>query len=428
VSIAERVTDHVHPQLAALAADPAGESAFWERMAAEKTPLIEPDPWAPGHSLVTYVFRLPEGAEYVVVTPGVGRLAADNVLDLIAGTRVEHATYRYRNDVRVTYGFTLDTPLVDPEQMSDAEWKAVLDQLMATTPVHDPHGRELFVSRAGEGNPDNVASIVSLADAPAQPFVMRRPDVPHGKVDREDAFKSEILGNARRIWVYTPPGYEAGGQDYPMLVAFDGGGSLTVSPIHRTIENLVAEGRIRPMVAVFADNPTPTSRNDELPCSEPFARFLETELIPWVREGYRVSHDPADGYVTGVSYGGLAAMWMGYRLPHLFGNVIAQAPSLWWGPGFDMGKAPRSQAYTEGWLIDQYERSPKLPLRIWQEIGLMESPDRMIEPNRRMKAVLEAKGYDLTYSEPAGGHDYAIWRGTIAEALKAMAPEREVAR
>jgi enterochelin esterase-like enzyme len=426
--IAERVADHVHPLLAALAADPAGEGAFWERMAAEKTPLIEPDPQTPGHSLVTYVFELPEGAKYVVVSAGAGRNPADNVMDVIAGTRIAHAAYRYRNDVRATYGFAVDAPLADPEQMSDAEWKAVLDQLMAATPVHDPHGRELFVSRAGEGNPDNVASIVSLTDAPAQPFVQRRPDVPHGKVDREDAFKSEILGNERRIWVYTPPGYEAGGAAYPMLVAFDGGGSLTVSPIHRTIENLVAEGRIRPMVAVFVDNPTPTSRNDELPCSEPFASFLATELIPWVRERYAVSHDPADGYVTGVSYGGLAAMWMGYRLPHLFGNILAQAPSLWWGPGFDMSKAPRSQSYPQGWLIEQYEASPRLPLRIWQEIGLMESPDRMIEPNRRMKAVLEAKGYDLTYSEPAGAHDYALWRGTIADALMAMAPEREVAR
>ncbi|HXQ11273.1 MAG TPA: alpha/beta hydrolase-fold protein [Caulobacteraceae bacterium] len=419
MSIAERVNDHVHPLLQALKADPDGEGAFWERMAAEKAPLIEPDPTAPGHSLVTYVFPLPEGARHVVVQPGFG-LPADHVMDRLAGTNVCHATYRYRNDVRATYSFMADVPLFDFETATDEEWKAVREAMMTAEPSPDPHAREVFVSRATT-RPDILNCVLSLPDAPAQPFVERREDAPHGKIDRTDAFTSEVMGNERRIWVYTPPGYAADGGPYPLLVAFDGGGSLTLTPIHRTIDNLMAEGRIRPMVAVFVDNPTPTSRNDELPCSEPFARFLETELIPWVRERYAVSHDPADGYVTGVSYGGLAAMWMGYRLPHIFGNVIAQAPSLWWGPGYDTTKAMRSQVYAPGWLIDQYEAAPKLPLRVWQEIGLMESPDRMIEPNRRMKAVLEAKGYDLTYREPAGGHDYAIWRGTIAEALAMMA-------
>ncbi len=49
-------------------------------MALDKAPLIEPDPTAPGHSLVTYVFPLPEGANYVVLSPGFGE-AKDNVLD-----------------------------------------------------------------------------------------------------------------------------------------------------------------------------------------------------------------------------------------------------------------------------------------------------------------------------------------------------------
>jgi enterochelin esterase-like enzyme len=133
-----------------------------------------------------------------------------------------------------------------------------------------------------------------------------------------------------------------------------------------------------------------------------------------------VSHEPADHFVTGASYGGLASMWLGFRLPHVFGNVISQAASLWWGPGFKI-TVPRSLGgYPPEWLIDQYSQSPRLPVRFWMEIGLMEHPKLMLEPNRRMRALLEAKGYDLTYSEPCGGHDTALWRGTLATALARM--------
>jgi len=48
------------------------------------------------------------------------------------------------------------------------------------------------------------------------------------------------------------------------------------------------------------------------------------------------------------------------------------------------------------------------------EVGLMEPADRMIEPNRHLKAVLTAKGYDVAYHELAGGHAYALWRGAKA--------------
>jgi len=417
MAVAERVHDYLHPAFAALEVDPAGEGAFWERIARERTPLIEPDPAQPDYSLVTYVFPIPEGARHVVVMAGFDRVT--DVMDRIAGTSICHATFRYRNGVRATYSFWPDMPPTTWEEASDAEWKA-LREALAATPLSDPHHREFFASRTGEGRPDNVASIVSLPDAPDQTIIRPRPDVPRGKVDWH-TLRSAVLGNERRIWVYTPPGYDAGDRPNAILLAFDGGASLTLMSIHRILENLLADGRVPPMIAVFVDNPTPASRIGELCCSEPFARFIETELMPWLRERYAVSHNPAEGYVTGVSAGGLAALWVGFRLPHLFGNVISQSASLWWGPGFDLTKASRSQRYTPGWLIDEYERAPKLPLRIWQEVGLMEPEDRMIEPNRRMKAVLEAKGYDLIYSENVGGHDYAVWRGTIGEALRTLA-------
>ena len=132
--------------------------------------------------------------------------------------------------------------------------------------------------------------------------------------------------------------------------------------------------------------------------------------------------DVSDHYVTGVSYGGLASIWMGYRLPHVFGNVISQSASLWWGPGYDLEKPLPQQSYTPEWLIDQYARSPRLSVRIWQEFGLLELEDRMIAPNRRMAAVLRDKGYDHIYNEFASAHDWAHWRVSLAHALIAMLP------
>src|SRR5262249_30987260 len=155
-----------------------------------------------------------------------------------------------------------------------------------------------------------------------------------GRIEQHQ-LKSEVLGNERRIWIYTPPGYGPETRRYPMLVVFDGGAALSLMPTHRVLDNLLADGRITPTIAVFIDNASDTSRRVELPCSENFARFIETELIPWVRGAYAVSHEARDAYVTGASYGGLASFWLGYRLSHVFGNVISQSASLWWGPGFD---------------------------------------------------------------------------------------------
>src|SRR5579863_4232394 len=167
MSIAERVYDALHPALAALKADPSGEGGFWEQIAREKAPLIEPDPARAGYSLVTYVFRMPEGTKHVVMHPGFGE-SPENVLDRLAGTDVSHATYRYRNDVRVTYSFAPDFPLVDLRSATDEEWKAFMEGALTFTPTPDPHARETFTSRAEQGQPDNVASILSLPDAPDQ--------------------------------------------------------------------------------------------------------------------------------------------------------------------------------------------------------------------------------------------------------------------
>ena len=85
---------------------------------------------------------------------------------------------------------------------------------------------------------------------------------------------------------------------------------------------------------------------------------------------------------------------------------------------------PRNAGNYRGeWLIDEYERVARLPVRIWMEIGHLEHPLLMLASVRRMRGVLAARGYEVTYSEPVGGHESVTWRGTLAQALASMLPK-----
>jgi enterochelin esterase family protein len=420
MSVAERVHGHLHPLLAGLRDAPQTEPAFWARLADARTPLIEPDPASPRHSLVTFVFRDHDAAHVVFDDSRFGDIP-DFTMERVADTGTWHITFRYRHDVRASYTFAPNLPLVSMDDPDEAKSAALWQFLQTSQPTPDPHARETFVTSFGGQRPDHVASILSLPDAPAQTVIAVREGIAHGRIEQH-RMKSDVLGNERRIWIYTPPGYAPAERVYPMIVVFDGGASLSLMPTHRILDNLLDDGRIAPVIAVFVDNASDASRSVELPCNEAFALFIETELVPWVRQRYAVSHEARDGFVTGTSYGGLAALWLGFRLPHLFGNVISQSASLWWGPGVDHTKPMRLWRYTPEWLTAQYATAPRLAVRIWMEVGLMELEDRMVGANRRMRAVLGDKGYDVTYSEFAAGHDWSHWRISLADALAVMLP------
>lgn len=389
------------PRVAALEKELA---EFWRHVEEQGTPLIEPIEDEPGWHLVTFLWRDKGDGRTVIILSGPGHWdAREDVMRRLPGSDVWFRTYRLRSDWRGSYRFLPTDSPRDLQHVDD--WSKYSDRFQP-----DPLNPRKLVWPRDPDDPedrDEVLSVVELPDAPPQLWFKPRPATPAGSVE-EHRVRSE-LGNERRVWVYTPPGYTASGEPYGLALLFDGAVWARMMPIAPTLDNLLADGKTPPLVAVMVGS---VNRSVELPCHQPFVDFLVRELVPWVQERWHVTNDPARVIAAGQSYGGLAAAFVALRSPQTIGNVLGQSTSCWWKDETDFDMEAE-------WLTQEFVRSPRVPIRrFYLEAGLMETGHHAIlQGNRHFRHILELKGYDVTYREYNGGHDYLCWRGGLADGL-----------
>ncbi len=227
------------------------------------------------------------------------------------------------------------------------------------------------------------------------------------------AIESKILKNSRSIIVYKPFGYD-NTKEYPSIVIFDQSLYIDRVPLPTILDNLIADNKIPPCVAILVDNQPTERREIELPLYKPFADFVALELMPWAYQNFKISKDPNKTIVAGVSYGGLASSYIAFNHSNLFGNVLSQSGSYWRGI-----KVTDSVS----WLTEQYKRTKKLPIRFYMDCGLQETVMRtfsnfnFIEKHRYMRDILKSKGYKIYYQEFQSGHDWTGWRKTLPDGL-----------
>lgn len=387
---------------------------FWEKISKTGTPLVESIEGDNLHRLVTFIWRSNDDLLKTVVVLSYlgGADFANNQMTRLQGADVWHKTYVVRKDLRITYTLAPNDSLVALDEEQDINKRKQNWRL-------DPLNHKQFIIPKDDevpGDQEFAASVCELPDAPVQPWIVKRPNISKGKIEMH-RFKSGFLGNERRIWIYTPPGYTYAREPYDLLVAFEGKMYLDVIPISDILDNLLADGLIFPTVAVICDTVSAEARNQELHCYSPFADFLACELVPWLRDHYHVTVDPARVMIVGSSAGGLAASFTGLFYPEVFGNVLSQSGIFGWKP---------DHVAEYGWLIKQFEAKPKVPLRFYLEVGLFETepwkgggPGQLIA-NRQMREVLQSKGYSVYYSEYYGGHAYVAWRSSIADGILAL--------
>ncbi len=399
----------------------ANTDAFWSEVKTSGTPLVEP--LGENHSLVTFLWRGTADTHNVLVY--LSDFAAvrpqDYMMRRLANSDVWYLTVRLPPTARFFYGLSPNDPL------NNAFLGGVWGSSMQLDPL----------------NPKSLLGIRSIAELPGattQPWILRNPDIPTGTVSHEQIIVSKRMKMERQVWVYTPPGYRSTGAPADLIVFFDGRMYIDrlLAPI--TLDNLIGAKRIAPVVGVFVENPF-SVRNDELFWNPAYADFVATELVSWIRERFNVTKDPRRVVIAGASAGGGGAMYAALQHSNVFGNVLSQSAGLP-SPERLQGYAERisrantddrhiveeieDRSLTEGvYLAKLFIAAPKRPIRFYMDVGTFEV-DFMggglgaLEPNRHMRDVLLAKGYDVQYQEYIGGHDYINWRGTFADGVIAL--------
>jgi enterochelin esterase-like enzyme len=408
--------------------------SFWREVEKQTTPLIEPIPGDQAHMWVTFLWRAKQPVQNVLVLSGLSNYSygrstlPNNLMSQLPETDVWYKTYRVRADSRFTYQLSVNDSLIPQEDEQDEN--ARFSKFQAD-PLNPRRSGDATNKNKTE-NDEDTESFVELPQAPAQPWLLRAPGVPTGKLAAHQ-LKSEILQNERRVQVYTPYQYDPH-HSYPLLILMDGNFYTGSVPTPTILDNLIAQNKIRPVVAVFVDNPATNQlylRTLELSCYAPFTRFLAQELIPWVRKRYSVTSNATDTVVGGVSRGGLAAACAALERPELFGNVSSQS-------GFFVYKdrnwfkrvAPNSPSAAEsqeeeawsqyGTVMHEFAASRSMRhIRVYLDVGIYENDfhPSMLTANRHLRDVLIAKNYEIKYQEFVGNHNAVNWRGTFPDAL-----------
>ena len=160
-----------------------------------------------------------------------------------------------------------------------------------------------------------------------------------------------IAGNglpSRPLTIYLPPGYETSGQDYPVLYAHDGQNLFDPEAswggwrLDQSIETLIADGTIQPLVVVGIHNTTArmdeyTHVQDEISgqsvggMAEAYYGLVRTRVMPLVEGLYRVRTGPSNTWTMGSSLGGLVSLYFGLQHDDVFGRVAGLSSTLGWG-------------------------------------------------------------------------------------------------
>jgi len=261
----------------------------------------------------------------------------------------------------------------------------------------------------------NLLDTESAVEVPGEGLPWQMSDVPHGEVHHH-FYHSKIANDDRDFYIYTPPQYDpTAKQDYPVLYLLhgfsdDASGWTAIGRAHVILDNLIAQGKAKPMIVVtpfgYGDYEVIRrgwgSWSDKELAWRNLSRFTDIlleETIPQVERSYKVKKNRESRAIAGLSMGGAESLLTG--LNHL--------DQFAWVGAFSSGGIDNRDFPTEFPGLDS-NANKNLKL-LWIACG---TEDSLIKINRQFKSWLKDKGVQFTDIETPGIHDWMVWRRNLA--------------
>jgi len=264
-------------------------------------------------------------------------------------------------------------------------------------------------------------------------------DVPHGTIHTVWYPSPTLKQDRRRMYVYTPPGYEANQTRYPVLYLLHGGGGdedawITMGRANVILDNLIAAGKAKPMIVVmpngnatqtvsqgYAYGPTPARQSVQAPAPPPlqaaaaggrggaaarppqpyagsYPESLVKDVIPFVEKTYRVIANKDNRAIAGLSMGGGHTLTATNNNPGVFGYIGV----------FSSGPRTVDEAYEK-----QLEAVKAGGVKFyWTGAG---TTDMARDGTMNLHSLLEKHGFKTSYKEIPGSHYWFLWRDFLGD-------------
>ncbi len=240
-------------------------------------------------------------------------------------------------------------------------------------------------------------------------------DVPHGAISSK-YYYSKVTESWRRLFVYTPPGYELGqDENYPVVYLQHGGGEDESGWVNQgkadlILDNLIAEGNAKPMIVVIANgNVSSGARGYSTEAMANFKKEMTQNIVPFIEKTYRTLTDSKHRAICGLSMGGGQSFYTGLDNLDVFSAVGIFSSGIFGGIRNPSGNTFDADKEIPGLLSQSASFNQKINL-LYISCG---EADMRIEPTKNAVATMRENGLDIAFNSFPGDHEWQVWRKSL---------------